>query len=399
MEDVLEQLAALGHAGKAAVLATVVHVVGSAYRREAAKMLVDQDGRVYGTISGGCMEAEVAHAARDVLASGRPRLLHFDMTADDDLVWGLGLGCNGQIDVFLEPVDCCSPAEGCWGRVAAAREAGVRLAVATVVHAAAGPISAGARVYVYPDRLEGTLGDVGLDELVAADARRLLDRGASRSYLYRASAGYEGEPVVRERQAVLDLRGQAGWAQVYIETFAPPPVLLVFGAGHDAVPVTELAAAAGFRVVVVDSRPAYARPERFPRAHAVIHAHPEDVPERVPVDENTYVVVMTHNFQHDAEFLRQIWGRPCAYLGVLGPWQRTQRLLESLRASGCAVDAGLHRLYAPVGLDIGAEGPQQIALAVVAEALAVRNGAGGGFLRFRKGPLHRTNRFLDRARA
>ena len=399
MEDVLEQLFALRRTGKTAVLATVVHVVGSAYRREAAKMLIDEDGRVYGTISGGCLEGEVGEAARDVLASGRPRLLHFDMTADDDLVWGLGLGCNGRIDVFLEPVDSRAPTAVCWDRVAAARQAGTRLAVATVVHAAGGPVSVGARAYVYGDHVEGTLGDEGLDGLVAADARRLLDQGASRSYLYRVGTGPAREPVVRDRQAVLDLRGETGYVQVYIETLAPAPVLIVFGAGHDAVPVTEFAAAVGFRVVVVDSRPAYARPERFPRAHAVIHAHPEDVPDRVPLDRNPCVVVMTHNFQQDAEFLRQIWGRPCAYLGVLGPWQRTERLLDFLRASGCPVDAYLHRLYAPVGLDIGAEGPEQIALAIVAEALAVRNGTGGGFLRFRKGPLHPLGRSTERARA
>lgn len=197
------------------------------------------------------------------------------------------------------------------------------------------------------------------------------------------------------RRAVVERRREAGFVQVYIETFVPPPVLLIFGAGHDAIPVTELGARAGFRVVVVDSRPAYARPERFPRAHQVIHAHPEDVPARVPLDRRTYTVVMTHNFLQDAAILQHLCEAPCPYVGVLGPWERTEKILASLRREGRFVEPLLEKLYAPVGLDIGAEGPEQIALAVVAEVLAVHRGAGGGFLRFRQGPLHRAGRTGD----
>jgi len=381
VHDVWEQLAGLAHTGKRAVMATVVHVVGSAYRREAARMLVDEDGMAYGAVSGGCLESEVREAALEVLRSGEPRLLHFDMAADDDLVWGLGLGCNGRIDVFLEPVD-----RGYLNRVRRARAEGRRLAAAVVVRADGGSVPVGPRLYVYEDAIEGTLGEAWLDRQVAADARELLACGQSRSYLYRMESG--GAVVVRERQAVVERRGEPGHVQVFLETIAPPPVLLVCGAGHDAISLTDVAAQAGFRVVVVDSRPAFAQSQRFPRAHRVICAYPEDVPAHVTVDADTYVVVMTHNFHHDTAILRAIWGQAYRYLGVLGPWERTEKILGVLREEGLPVDEHLDRLYAPVGLDIGAEGPEQIAVAIVAELLAVRRGARAGFLRFRRGPLH-----------
>jgi len=400
VNDVLEQLARLVRARKRAVMATVVHVVGSAYRREGARLLVDENGSTWGSISGGCLESAVREAALAALAAGRPRLLHFDMSADDDLVWGLGLGCNGRIDVFLEPVAACGPqgpadgaeagVPGYHETVLKARQEGRRLAVATVVAAAGGGGPPGKRLYVYEDRTEGTLGDDVLDHQAAEDARELLAGGESRSYLYRVDG--ERLSVIRDRAAVVARRDEAGQVQVFIETIAPPPRLFVFGAGHDVIPVTEMAAQAGFRVVVVDNRPAFATAERFPRAHRVVRAHPDELPHYVALDDDTYVLVMTHNFHHDAAVLRRIWGRAYRYLGILGPWGRTEKLLGVLREEGYPVDEHLERLYAPVGLDIGAEGPEEIAVAIVAELLAVRRGAGGGFLRFRRGPLHQSHR-------
>ena len=381
MTDLNQALEQARREGRRAAVATVVHVSGSAYRREGARMLVTEDGVSHGMISGGCLEDDVREAALRVLASGRPELLRYDMTADDDLVWGLGLGCNGTVDVFVEPVEAGAPP---LAEPPAPRE---RLARVTVVRGRAeGPVT-GARMTVFADRVEGTLGDERLDALVTADARRLLEQGASRSYLYAYRDGApDPEATVRDRKAVLAAGPEH--VQVYIESVVPPPTLLVFGAGHDAVPLVRLGAAAGFRVVVVDSRRAYATPERFPEADQVIRAHADEIPERVEIDRFTFVVVMTHNFNHDREILQRIWGRPYAYLGVLGPWERTSKLLDALREAGLDVDGHLHRLYAPIGLDIGAEGPEQIAIAVVAEILAVRSGKTPGFLRFRKGPIH-----------
>ncbi|HEX6989082.1 MAG TPA: XdhC/CoxI family protein, partial [Bacillota bacterium] len=332
-----------------------------------------------------CLEDDVREAARRTLASGEPELLLYDMTADDDIVWGLGLGCNGTVNVFVERLDPKDQDP----RIDAPAGRRERVAVATVVRdsQAAGTPAVGSRIYVYADRVEGSLGDPDLDALVAADARDLLARGASRSYLYTYRNGRpDPGAVVRERKQVLQPGSEH--VQVYIESFAPPPTLLIFGAGHDAIPMARVGREAGFRVVVVDSRRAYATRERFPDAEEVVHAHADEALDHVTIDRFTHVVVMTHNFNRDHEILRAIWGQPYAYLGMLGPWERTSLLLDALRGDGCDVDAHLDRLYGPIGLDIGAEGPEQIALAVVAEILAVRNGKPAGFLRFRKGPIH-----------
>lgn len=409
MAEAPEVRAALERAraeGRRAALATVVHVAGSAYRREGARMVVLDDGSRYGMISGGCLEDAVADAARQVLQTGRPQLLRYDMTADDDVVWGLGLGCNGVIDVYVEPVEAGAAgaeSEAGGGAVPGAAGHRERRAVVTVVRGRQGGPETGARMVVYADRVEGTLGDPDLDAAAAADARRMMEEGASQSLLYTYRGGrLDPEAVVRRRRDVLEAGPEH--VQVAIQSIVPPPVLLIFGAGHDAIPLARYGHEAGFRVIVVDSRRAYATPERFPEADRVIHAHPDEALDHVTIDRYTYVVVMTHNFNHDRDILRAIWGQPYAYLGVLGPWDRTRQLLQALRsgegvrdlggdaaaggAGGVDVDAHLDRLYGPIGLDIGAEGPEQIAIAVIAEILAVRNRRSGGFLRFRQGSIH-----------
>lgn len=266
------------------------------------------------------------------------------------------------------------------------RTAGRRAAVARVVQAPPGPVRAGARLVVSDEGVEGTLGHAALDAAVAADAHRLLALGASRSFGYRLAPDGAVE-AIRDRRALLEAGDDV--VRVFIETVGPPPRLVVFGAGHDAVPVVRVARLAGFHVTVVDPREAYLTRERFPEAHALIRAHPEEVADRVPLPPDAFALVMTHNYLHDRDLLRVLLTRPLAYVGVLGPWERTRRLLDELAAEGVlAPGARPERLYAPVGLDVGAEGPEQIAVAIVAELLAVRAGRTGGHLRFRQGPLH-----------
>lgn len=382
MPEIIDALRSWHEQGRRAALATVVHITGSAYRREAAKMLVAEDGESIGVISGGCLEDDVRQAAQRALAQGAAELLHYDMTADDDIVWGLGLGCNGTVDVFVEPL-AAADAE----KILAIHERDERVAVVTVVAGNQGAVAPGQRLFIYPDRTDGTLGDAQLDALVTNDARALIERGESRSFLYTYDDGQlNPAATVRERKRVLQREQQH--VQVYIETMAPPPTLLVLGGGHDAIPVVQFGRAAGFRVVVVDSRRAYATPERFPDAAQVIHAHPSDFLEHVKIDRFTYAIVMTHNYNHDRDLLVQVWGRPYAYLGVLGPWDRTSQLLDDLRKAGIDADAHLDRLYSPIGLNVGAEGAEQIAIAIIAEILAVKNGREPRFLRFHKGSIH-----------
>jgi xanthine/CO dehydrogenase XdhC/CoxF family maturation factor len=363
MRDILTALEGLHARGEAAALATVVRARGSTYRREGARLLVLPGGATVGSISGGCLEGDVAEVAREVIRTGRPRLLTYDLTSDDDTVWGLGLGCNGAIEVFVERV---GGGEGDLVRyLRRALEDHEPLALVTVVSAPPGGPSPGSRLAV-PERGEpmGSLGDPALDAHLAHVARRQLELG---------------------RSTTLSVEG----GEVFVEVVAPPVPLVVCGAGHDAIPLVRLARELGWWVTVVDSRPAYAVRERFPEADDVVLAEDEEVPRRVRIDARTYVVVMTHNFLHDVALLRGLLGTPARYIGLLGPRARTERMLKELERGGVRVDdVQRSRLYAPVGLDLGAESPQEIALSILAEILAVQKGRRVASLRDRAGPIH-----------
>ncbi len=370
LRDILDAWADVRRRGERAVLATVVKARGSTYRRPGARMLLRPDGAMVGSIGGGCLEGDVLEKARQVLATGEPRLVAYDMTSDDDIVWGLGLGCNGVVYVLLEALPHGGPADP----MAFLDECLTheRVGVLATVFRVEGrrPAHVGDRWMVRADgELWGsTLQDPALLEALRPDVDEARRTGRS---TVRTYALPDGE------------------AEVFIEVVQPPVPLVVFGAGHDAIPVVRFAKALGWRVTVVDSRPAYATRDRFPEADEVVLAHPEDVPGRVRLDERTVAVVMTHNYLQDLKLLEVLLPSPVRYLGVLGPRSRTDQLLRDLQAKGRApAEAQLRRLYSPVGVDIGAETPEEIALSILAEVQAVLTGRPAGLLRDRKGPIH-----------
>ena len=362
--DVLDALEA--SAGRGAALATVVGVRGSTYRREGARLVVPAHGEPIGNISGGCLEDDVVAAAREVVADGRPRLLHFDLTDDDEALWGWGLGCNGAIDVFVEPAESARAVAAALRSVATGDQP---LAVVTVVAGA----SSGARLVVDGDgRVDGSLGHDRLD----AAARRLA--------LEALSGATSGVVVVD------------GDATAFVEVLQPPIRLVVCGAGGDALPLVELAAGLGWQVVVVDHRPVLLSGDRLPGASRLVQTEPLGAAEEVGVDTRTCVVVMSHNFVRDRDYLQAFLARPPAYLGMLGPRARLERLVEELQADGVPVPPGaLDKVYGPAGLDLGADGPQEVAWAIIAEILAVSRGAGGGSLRHRPGAIHSRSTLVD----
>ncbi|HLY23701.1 MAG TPA: XdhC/CoxI family protein [bacterium] len=363
LRDILDALAEAQARGERTALGTVIRVRGSTYRREGARLLIRADGRTVGSVSGGCLEGDIAEIARGVLDSGQARLAQYDLTSDDDAVWGLGLGCNGAIDVFIEPVAGDLPA-----RLRRAIDERRTLVLATLI---AGPegLTPGARLYLPEDgAAEGTLGDPALDAAARAASRTQLDA---------------------HKSAVVSLAGSRGPAEVFVEVLVPPLPLLICGAGHDTLPVAHLAHELGWWVMVADSRPAFATRDRFPGADEVVLADDADVPKKVRIDRNTFVVVMTHNFLHDRTLLRALLGTPARYIGLLGPRARTDRLLADLARDGVPVDDGQRaRLFAPVGVDLGAESPEEIALSILAEILALHNGRRVASLRERGGPIH-----------
>jgi xanthine/CO dehydrogenase XdhC/CoxF family maturation factor len=364
LQDVLRAIEECHARGERMALATVVGVSGSTYRREGARFLVPEKSRPVGTISGGCLEGDVREVAAEVMAQGRPRLLHFDLTADDEAVWGWGLGCNGVIDVFVEPADRAAEVASVMRR---AVEEQRYLATVTVVEAGdRGPAAPGARLVVGPDgEVDGTLGHPSLD----------------------ARAREESLEAMRSERSTMVALGSD--VKAFVEVLVPPARLLVCGAGHDTIPLVRFAAGLGWRVEVVDDRGAFLKPTRFPQAARFVRTEPIDAAGEAGVDDRTYVVVMSHNFLRDKDYLRSFLGSPAAYIGMLGPGERLEKLLAELRREGYEPRSeDLAVVHGPAGLDLGGEGPEEIAWAIIGEIMAVRSGRSGGFLKDRKGPIH-----------
>ena len=330
LSELLNAAEAMAAHGQPMALATVVATRGSTYRRAGARLLIPPEGEPIGNVSGGCLEGDVARIGREVIAAGEPRLVEFDMTADDDAVWGYGLGCNGAIELFVEPT------AGALESVGALRSG----QGACLVIPLSGP-------------------DLGL--------HRLETGGAA------AAALRDGTPSVRE------VDGE----RTYFEPLVPPLRLLVCGAGHDAIPLVRQAVELGWRVVMVDVRKAVLTVERFPGAADFASPDPAAAAEALAPDERTAVILMSHNYLRDIAYLRSFLDAPVAYLGVLGPRGRTEQMLAEIGAP-----EAIARLHAPAGLDIGAEGAAEVAHAIVAEILAVINGRRGESLRDRHGPIH-----------
>ncbi len=368
---ILDAVETHGRLGRRMALATIVGVRGSTYRREGARLLVTEHQEMVGNISGGCLESDVMVVGEDVMTSGVPRLVTYDLTADDDVVWGLGLGCNGAVDVFVEPVEPSSEVFKVL-RMAITQERTV--SVLTVVGGAA---RLGARMVVHADGSRvGTLGNPVFD-----------DRAA------RAAAASQREGTSR----VQSLSSDVGDVRIFVEVNRPPIRLVICGAGHDAIPVVQFASALGWRVVVVDQRERFLTPQRFPSAPQFVHVDPAAAATQVPLDDRTYVVIMTHNFVHDRDLLRGFLRTDARYLGVLGPKIRTQKILDELhRDGGQITPRDLERIYAPLGLDIGSDGPEEIACAIIGEILAVESGRSAGFLRARAGSIHQDTKAVGR---
>jgi xanthine/CO dehydrogenase XdhC/CoxF family maturation factor len=370
LAEILRAWAEARGRGEPAVLATVVRIAGSSYRRPGARMFFTADGEPIGFISGGCLEGDLAEHARTVLGSGETRTLVYDMRSPDDIVWGLGLGCSGEIRVLLERLapDDPPPYLGFIEERLARREPGV---VATLFDVEGSlPVRVGERL---------TLAGAGACQAPFDDAELLA----------AATAGAE-TTMAAGRSRVESLELAAGRVEVLFEYLPSPVSLHVYGAGSDAQPLVRLAAELGWRVTVLDHRAAYAAAERFPEADSILLL---DFDERaqpaLAVDERTAVIVMTHHFLHDLELLKRLL--PCAapYVGLLGPKQRTATLLEQLETAGFRPDREqLRRLHGPAGVDIGSETPEEIALSVLCEIQAVLAGREAGFLRDRSGPLH-----------
>jgi xanthine dehydrogenase accessory factor len=337
--------------GKDVALATVVRVQGSAPRPEGSRLLVSSEEELDGSVSGGCVENDVALHALQVLKSDEARLVTYGI-ADED-AFEVGLACGGTIQVYIEPAEADEITDAVEQLVSGGR-LGARLMA----------VSGGGWKAVV-DAKEGVVAGsipAALSENVLADARQLMADEHSRTLSY-------------------------GDVDVFIDVVAPPPKLLIFGAGPFAEPLCTLGSQVGYEVTVVDPRPAFARQELFPDAHEVIVAWPGDVLDEQTWD-GSYVVVLNHNQRLEDPVIRSALAEPIAYLGVMGSRRTHADRLARLQADGWS-EADQERIHGPIGLDIGAETPAEVAVSILAEMTTVRYGSGAGeSLKGTQGRIH-----------
>ncbi len=348
MRDVLPDIDRWRAQGNPVALATVIQTWGSAPREVGAKMAMTAAGEIAGSVSGGCVEGATFEAGSEVLASGRPRLLHFGVA--DDTAWEVGLACGGTIEVFVEPVtlDGPDPTLVFSEKARAHAEAGGRAAVITRLD---GP-DHGAKLLLFDTGArEGKLGDPFLDRRFAAEAGRALGAGKSQT---------------------LFLEG----VRAFVEVFSPPAILLMVGAGHVSMPLATLGRSMGFRTIVIDGRPRFATRERFPDVDDLQIGIPSELVQKVPLIATTALVLVAHDYKYDLPVLRHALSTPVGYIGLLGSTRRGAAIFNLLREDGVSEEA-LARVRVPIGLDVGAQSAPEIALSILAEILVVQRGATG----------------------
>jgi xanthine dehydrogenase accessory factor len=370
VRDILDMMSKWWAADESFGLATVVSTFSSAPREPGAAMAVSGAGEVVGSVSGGCVEGAVYELAGEVTASGQPVLQRYGIS--DDTAFSVGLTCGGIIDIFVQPVSKQTFPE--LGEIADAVAAGIPVAAATVI---SGPGQVGARRIVYPggeDHPRESAGSLGsgdrLDQAVDDDARGMLAQGLTGVRRY----GPDGE---RRRDELA----------IFVQSFTPPPQMLVFGAIDFAAAVARAGKFLGYRVTVCDARPVFATASRFPDADEVVTDWPHRYLSGIATDSRTVICVLTHDPKFDVPLLEVALRRPAAYIGAMGSRRTHEDRLARLREAGMTDDE-LARLRSPIGLDLGARTPEETAVAIAAELIQLRWGGSGQPLTATTGRIH-----------
>lgn len=369
VQTVLEAYHAASQANIPCALATIVSVDGSAYRRPGARMLVYSDGRRFGSLSGGCLEADVAAHALQALETGTPKVIRYDPNhANGDVI--LETGCKGTIVILVEPTARQDAARSLKFLAAVFTDRQARM-LATVFDAeGATGIEIGDRLMISRNYqpTSGALQGSPVADAILSDAAGVRGDGKARAMSYRL---------------------ESGTVHVLLETLLPPIALVVCGAGHDTVPLAKMATAMGWQVTVADSNGAALTAERYPDVPSLLPVPPACLTAHLTPDSRTAAVIMTHRYSVDLEWFRELLPSPMTYLGVLGPRRRWQQMQVDLASGGDIFpECDLARVHSPAGLDIGSETPEEIAMAIVAEIQTVMAGRSGGFLRQREAAIH-----------
>jgi len=344
-----------------AALATVVKVKGSSYRSPGARMLITDDGRWVGSISGGCLEGDALRKARKVMMEQKPMTVTYDTREASNQNLGIGLGCNGVIDVFIEPIDYLNDANPIqlFDRLTGHEEV---VALATVFNGE----SVGEKLALKGDEiLIQSIANTDLSRKILIDLEKTIQSGQSETKFYDNGT------------------------EIFLEIIQPTISLLILGGGFDARPVSDMAKALGWNVSITDECVAHLAPAFFPTADQLSLCHRDFIDREFHITAYTACVLMSHNYEYDRDVLRKIIKTPCPYIGILGPRKRFDKMVEEFAIEGIQLTEEDHlRIHSPIGLDIGAETPQEIALSIMGEIHGKFSGRTGSFLKHRMGPIH-----------
>ena len=359
MEELFEHIEKLAQVEKRVVMATLIATRGTSPKKEGAKMWVGEEGRILGSVTiGGCVDARVIVESEKAMASFEPRLLQMNL-ADED-AWEMGFSCAGNLDVLIEPLDLTDPKcnqLNLYRAVCASVDQGKCAAIVTSLR------ESSFKLLVLEDgEVSGTLGDTALDREAATKALELIDKRTS---------------------CTVSLSAGSAAIEAFFEVHGPPPTLIVFGAGHISMPLVNLAHDMGLKTVVVDGRPRFATRERFPDVDQLLIGIPSEIAQTLAFTSSTFVVLTAHDYKYDLPVLKVVLPSEAAYVGLLGSKRRGKAIKEFLKESGVPANL-LDRLHVPTGLDIGSETAAEIALSILAEAVAVKAGRRGEPLRERK---------------
>lgn len=347
---------------KRLALATLVHLNGSSYRRPGARMIVDEEGQLTGAISGGCLEGDALRKAVFCIHTQTPKLVVYDTSDEEDATIGIQLGCSGIIQVLFEPIDEHNPLNP------------IELLKKTI-HKRQNTVL----VTLYASQIKK--GDtVGTSML-------LEDSG---EFHNNSTFQFVPEPLMQDIKETLTVKKSSfksyqqndNTFNAFLSFISPPISLVIVGAGNDAIPLQSIAETLGWEVTIVDGRHTYAKIERFSSACQIIVSKPEKVLQQIPIDDKTVFVLMTHNYNYDYAILKALLGKKIPYIGALGPKKKLDNMINDLKAENIILNEKQKNiLYGPVGLELGAETPAEIALSITAEIMSVMNNKKGGSLR------------------
>jgi xanthine/CO dehydrogenase XdhC/CoxF family maturation factor len=347
---------------KKLALATLVHLNGSSYRRPGARMIVDEEGQLTGAISGGCLEGDALRKAVFCIHTQIPKLVVYDTSDEEDATIGIQLGCSGIIQVLFEPIDETDPLNP----IELLKKA-IQKRQNTVL------------VTLYAPKIKK--GDIVGTSMLLEESGE-FHNNSSFQFVPETLLQDIRETLTVKKSSFKSYQHNDNTFNAFLSFISPPISLVIIGAGNDAIPLQSIAETLGWEVTIVDGRHTYAKIERFSSACQIIVSKPEKVLQQIPIDEKTVFVLMTHNYNYDYAILKALLGKNIPYIGALGPKKKLDNMITDLKAENIFLNERQKNiLYGPVGLEIGAETPAEIALSITAEIMSVMNNKEGGSLR------------------